>query len=68
MPLFEVAILEMPTTTQVEGEGKLERLAFGPTAIIAKDEESAGAAVILEHKDNIEVDRNRMKVLVRPFA
>jgi len=41
MPLFEVAILEKPTKNEAE-DGKSERLAFGPKAVIARDAQSAG--------------------------
>ena len=66
MPLFEVAILEKPTTKDAE-EGKGERLAFGPKAIVANDAQSAAIAAVLDD-NKIEVDRQRMEVLVRPFA
>lgn len=66
MPLFEVAILERPTKTDAEN-GKVERLAFGPKAVIAADAQSAAIAAVLDG-DDIAVDRQRMEVLVRPFA
>ena len=69
MPLFEVAIIETPTKKEAE-EGKTERLVFGPRAVIANDPQSAGIAAVLDgnNGEKIEVDRSRMKVLVRPFA
>jgi len=69
MPLFEVAIIETPTKKEAE-EGKTERLVFGPRAVIANDPQSAGIAAVLDgnNGEKIEVDRARMKVLVRPFA
>lgn len=68
MPLFEVAILEKPTKKMVEEQGEQERLVFGPKAIIAGDAQSAGIAAVLDESKNIEVDRSRMVVLVRPFG
>lgn len=67
--LFEVAILENPTKKEAE-EGKVERLVFGPKAVIANDSQSAGIAAVLDgsNGEKIEVDRARMQVLVRPFA
>jgi hypothetical protein len=67
--LFEVAILETPTKKELE-EGKTERLVFGPRAVVANDSQSAAIAAVLDGNDGtkIEVDRARMKVLVRPFA
>jgi len=67
--LYEVAILETPTKKESE-EGKTERLVFGPKAVVANDPQSAGISAVLDgnNGDKIEVDRARMKVLVRPFA
>jgi hypothetical protein len=67
--LFEVAITETPTKKEME-EGKSERLVFGPKAVIANDSQSAAIAAVLDgnNGDKIEVDRARMKVMVRPFA
>lgn len=70
MPLFEVAILELPTKNEKE-DGRSERLAFGPAAVIAKDEQAAAIAAVLDSSqqaEHIVVDRSRMQVLVRPFA
>lgn len=66
MPLFEVAILEEPTKKEAE-EGRSERLVLGPKAVVAKDAQSAAINAVLDG-DKPELDRARMKVLVRPFA
>jgi hypothetical protein len=66
MPLFEVAILEKPTKNEAE-DGKSERLVFGPKAVVARDGQSAGIAAVLD-AGTVEVNRDRMEVLVRPFA
>ncbi len=68
MTLFEVAILEEPTTKQIEDEGVQERLVFGPKAIIARDAQSAGIAAVLDSPSEIKVEKSRMRVLVRPFT
>lgn len=65
MPLFEVVILEQPTKNEKD-EGIVEKLVFGPKAVIAKDTQSAGIAAVLD--ETVKVDRSRMTVLVRPFA
>ena len=65
MPLFEVAILEKPTKKEQE-EGKSERLVLGPVSVIANDPQSAAISAVMDK--NVEVDRSRMEVLVRPFA
>lgn len=67
MPLFEVAIIEQPTKRERE-EGKSETLAFGPKPVIARDQQSAAIAAIMEGGVPPSLDRSRMEVLVRPFA
>lgn len=66
MPLFEVAILETPTKKDYE-DGIMEKLILPPTAVLAADEQSAAISAVMDNPD-IEVDRQRMEVLVRPFA
>ena len=68
--LYEVAILETPTKKEAE-DGKSERLVFGPKPVIANDGQSAAIAAVLDGNGDgkkIEIDRTRMKVLVRPFV
>lgn len=65
MPLFEVAIIEIPTKTEVEA-GKSERLVVAPTAVCAKDAQTAAIRVSMDTK--MEIDLDRMQVLVRPFV
>ena len=69
MPLFEVAIIEEPTKKEAE-EGQQEKLIFGPEAIIARDIGSAGIVVVLENEGlrDVTINKDRMKVLIRPFA
>lgn len=67
MPLFEVAIIETPTKKETD-EGKGERLVFGPKPVIAKDPQGAAIAAVLDGTVMPDVDRQRMQVLVRPFA
>lgn len=65
MPLFEVAILERPTKKEAE-DGAIERLVFGPKAVVAADEQLAGIAAVKGEAEGLEL--NRAEVLVRPFA
>lgn len=65
--LFEVAILEKPTVKEME-DGKAERLVFGPKAVIAKDLQGAAVSAVLDTEAKIEVNRDRMEILVRPFV
>ena len=67
MPLFEVAILEKPTNKELE-DGKVERLVFGPKAVVASDSQSAAISAVLDGGFPKDVDKTRMVVLVRPFA
>jgi len=64
--LYEVAILETPTKNEAE-DGKGERLVLAPTPVVAADAQAAGIAAVLDVGKDIVCDRNRMKVLVRPF-
>lgn len=69
MPLFEVAILDVPTKKEVEEGTGVERLAFGPVFVVAKDSQSAAMKAIMDNRaDTEKVNQNRMQVLVRPFA
>jgi hypothetical protein len=68
MPLFEVAILEIPTEDEAK-KGKAERLVFGPKPVVAKDGNSASIASVLQNKEEIgEIDFAKIQVLVRPFG
>jgi hypothetical protein len=64
MPLYEVAILEQPTTDGAN-TGESEKLVFGPKAVVAKDQQSAAIVALLG--ENIKIDKFRMTVLTRPF-
>ena len=66
MPLFEVAIIERPTETERK-DGKTEKLVFGPKAVVAKDSQPAAIHAALDG-NRIEVNEDRMEVLVRPFV
>ncbi|MHA1809396.1 MAG: hypothetical protein ACTSYH_03685 [Candidatus Heimdallarchaeaceae archaeon] len=68
MPLYEVVILEEPTKKEVEDEGKQERLVFGPQAVVAKDEQSAGVAAVLDCDNEVKIDKTKMRILIRPFV
>ena len=69
MPLFEVAIMEMPSKKELdEGTGQ-EKLTFGPVFVVAKDGQSAALKAVLDNPTAAaKVDRSKMAVLVRPFA
>jgi hypothetical protein len=67
MPLFEVAIIQKPTKKEAE-DGVSEKLVFGPKSVIARDNQSAAIAAVMDGEIGADVDRTRMEVLVRPFA
>ena len=67
MPLFEVAIIENPTPKEKE-DGAVEKLVFGPKAVIAKDSQIAAISAILDVPPTNPIDRSKIEVLVRPFA
>lgn len=69
MPLFEVAILEVPTKKEQEEGSALEKLVFGPHFVVAADQQAAALKAVLENPEKAsKVDKSRMAVLVRPFA
>lgn len=65
--LYEVALIEKPSPKELE-EGKIERLILAPTAVIARDDKSAGVQAVMLNRDKITGDLARVEVLVRPFA
>lgn len=67
MPLFEVAIIVKPTKKQAE-DGVGESLAYGPKPVIARDAQSAAVTAVMAGDVPTDIDRQRMEVLVRPFA
>ena len=67
MALFEVAILKTPTKKEAE-DGAGETLVFGPKAVVAQNAQSAAIAAVLGDASLATIDRNRMQVLIRPFA
>lgn len=66
--LYEVAIIELPKRVKDQDEGK-ERLVLGPVSVIAGDHQGAAIEAVLANTEALkDVDRTRMKVMVRPFA
>lgn len=70
MPLFEIAILQQPTKKEIEEGTGNEKLIFGPTSVLARDKDSAALNALLDNEGAIpkNVDRQRIQVLIRPFA
>lgn len=67
MPLFEVAIVKKPTKKEIEEDGAVEELVFGPKAVVARDAQGAAIAAVMSG-DAPKIDMNKAEVLVRPFA
>ena len=51
MPLYEVAVVEMPTKKAVEEGVGVEKLIVPPTPVIASDERSAAVIAMMEQKE-----------------
>lgn len=68
MPLFEVAIVQKPTKKEIEDGSAVEKLVFGPVAVIGRDEQSAAIAAVTGPDAPKALDLTRSEVLVRPFA
>jgi hypothetical protein len=67
MPLFEVAVVLMPTKKGVEDGTEQEALLTPPTAVIANDLQGAALAAGRTVTLPAGVDMNRVQVIVRPF-
>lgn len=67
MPLYEVAVVLMPTKKGVEDGTEKETLLQAPVAMIAGDPQ--GAALVAGRAVTIPdgTDMNRVQVIVRPF-
>lgn len=72
MPLFEIAVLEKFKKGGKDEADKKERLVYGPTAVLARDAQAAlfeaVFALSASGTDGEPIDRERMEVIVRPFA
>ena len=69
MPLFEVAMIKVPTPNEVKG-GATEELVMAPTAVIAANAQTAALIVgrKADLKDMSDKDLGRIQTLIRPFA
>ena len=66
--LYEVAIIEQPKVSKDDPAG-VDVLVLPPTCVIAKDTQGAAIEAVLSNAERLkDVDRQRMRVLVRPFA
>ena len=68
VPLFEVAIVKQPTKKETEEGTGVEELLFGPTAVLARDAQTAAIAAVTGADAPKNLDMTRAQVLVRPFA
>jgi hypothetical protein len=68
MPLFEVAIIQKPTRKEIEEGTGSEKLLFGPTAVLARDNQAAAITAVTGTGAPVGLDMARAEVLVRPFA
>lgn len=64
MPLFEVAVIELPRKKKQK-----EKLIVNPTFVLAKNEEQAYTGVLLDNAEELKaIDRDYMEILIRPFT
>jgi hypothetical protein len=68
MPLFEVAIIQRPTKKEVDEGTGIETLLFGPSPVVARDEQSAAIAAVTGPNKPATLDMSRAEVIVRPFT
>jgi len=68
MPLFEVAIMQKPTKKALDEGTGIEKLVFGPEAVIARDGQAAAITAVTGPKAPTNLDMTRAEVIVRPFA
>lgn len=66
MPVFEVVIVQKPTKKEAE-DGGIEKLLFGPRAVVAKDAQAAAIGAVMGGDLN-GADLTRIDVLIRPFS
>ena len=67
MPLFEVAVIQKPTKKESE-EGGIEKLLFGPRAVVARDAQAAAIGAVMGGEMPKDADLTRIDVLIRPFS
>lgn len=68
MPLYEVAIIKRPTKKEIEEGTGMEGLVLAPTAVVARDPNSAVIAAVTRDGGIKDFDPNKCEVLVRPFS
>lgn len=67
MPVFEVVIIQKPTRKEAE-EGQIEKLLYGPKAVVAKDAQAAAIGAVVGGDLAKDTDLSRVDVLIRPFS
>lgn len=67
MPIFWVAIEELPTKQEQEEQSLLPKLLVVPTAVEARDDKDAALKVAIDHPMLKGINRDKLQVLVRPF-
>jgi len=65
--IYWVAVEELPTKKEQDEENALSKLILEPTAIIARDEQDAALRVALDNPKITNINKDKLKVVVRPF-
>ena len=67
MPVFEVVIVQKPTQKEL-ADGGIEKLLYGPKAVMAKDAQAAAIGAVMGGDMPKDADLTRIDVLIRPFS
>lgn len=67
MPLFEVAIIKKPSKKEIDDGTGIEILLLPPTAVLARDPNSAVIAAVTRDGGLKDFDPNKSEVMVRSF-
>lgn len=67
MPVYEVCIVQKPTRKEAE-DGGMEKLLYGPKAVVAKDPQAAAIGAVMGGELSKDADLTRLDVLIRPFS
>ena len=67
MPIYWVAIEELPTKKGQDEQNLLPKLILAPTAVEARDDKDAALKVAMNYPALKEANPDRLQVVVRPF-
>ncbi len=65
--VYSVIIVEHPVKKEREETGALETILAGPFTLVARNDQAAAIAAVMQAEIAKGVDMTRLEVLVRPF-